>query len=545
MSTNLVDYLKKCDDTYYNTSNPIVSDATYDALVETLRRIDPTNEYLKKVGAKVRSNKVGRLTPMGTLDKYHKDEEILKWLNSERGEILLSPKYDGFAVELVYNTGRLISASTRGDGYVGEDVLGAIMKIRNIPLYIEGMPEGVITVRGEVIIPTKNHDKIKELGYTAMRNAVPGIVRSNRTDALMFVDFVAYEFIDGNDSRISQREYWKNYFTVEDYRIFNRNEFDAMQSRREELRASEYLYELDGVVLKTDMILEDDLLHPAHMIAWKYKSNRETTVLRDIEYQMGLTGYFTPIGIFDEVEFQGAKLTRASLGNITRMKKEFEGMTIGSLIEVSRRGDIIPYIEELAFIEDEGELVKYPTVCPHCGELLAIDMEIDDETHTIIKYEPHCVNKSCSEKLRLQISQYAKAIGIKGIGDKLVSGLIDGGYIKSILDIYSVDPGVILNIPRQGQSSVDKWQILQEKRLSAAELLTAYPFLDLGRKVWDNVLSKFNYNDIVLHNSEDLIKLLQSAKLRGIGDSKISSIVSQVEDNREELIELGKIHGLI
>lgn len=545
MSTNLVDYLKKCDDTYYNTSNPIVSDATYDALVETLRRIDPTNEYLKKVGAKVRSNKVGRLTPMGTLDKYHKDEEILKWLNSERGEILLSPKYDGFAVELVYNTGRLISASTRGDGYVGEDVLGAIMKIRNIPLYIEGMPEGVITVRGEVIIPTKNHDKIKELGYTAMRNAVPGIVRSNRTDALMFVDFVAYEFIDGTDSRISQREYWKNYFTVEDYRIFNRNEFDAMQSRREELRASEYLYELDGVVLKTDMILEDDLLHPAHMIAWKYKSNRETTVLRDIEYQMGLTGYFTPIGIFDEVEFQGAKLTRASLGNITRMKKEFEGMTIGSLIEVSRRGDIIPYIEELAFIEDEGELVNYPTVCPHCGELLAIDMEIDDETHTIIKYEPHCVNKSCPEKLRLQISQYAKAIGIKGIGDKLVSGLIDGGYIKSILDIYSVDPGVILNIPRQGQSSVDKWKVLQEKRLSAAELLTAYPFLDLGRKVWDNVLSKFNYNDIVLHNSEDLIKLLQSAKLRGIGDSKISSIVSQVEDNREELIELGKIHGLI
>ena len=92
---------------------------------------------------------------------------------------------------------------------------------------------------------------------------------------------------------------------------------------------------------------------------------------------------------------------------------------------------------------------------------------------------------------------------------------------------------------------MDKWKVLQEKRLSAAELLTAYPFLDLGRKVWDNVLSKFNYNDIVLHNSEDLIKLLQSAKLRGIGDSKISSIVSQVEDNREELIELGKIHGLI
>ncbi len=545
MSANLVEYLKKCDDAYYNTSNPIVSDATYDALVETLRRMDPTNEYLKKVGAKVRSNKVGRLIPMGTLSKYHKEDEIMKWLEKERGEIILSPKYDGFAVELVYDTGRLISASTRGDGNVGEDVLAAMMKIQNIPLIIEGLPRGEIIVRGEAIIPTKNHEKIRELGYNAMRNAVPGIVRSNRTEALMYVDFVAYEFIDGKKDRVSQRDYWKQFFTIEDYRVLNWNDIESMQKRREELRASEYLYELDGVVLKTREIKEDNLLNPDHMIAWKYKSNRETTVLRDIEYQMGLTGYFTPIGIFDEVEFQGAKLTRASLGNITRMKKEFEGMTIGSLIEVSRRGDIIPYIEELAFIEDGGELVVYPTVCPHCGEVLAIDTEIDDETHTILKYEPHCVNKSCPEKLRLQISQYAKSIGVKGIGDKLVSGLIDGGYVKSILDIYRINPDVILNIPRQGQSSVDKWKVLQEKSLSAAELLTAYPFLDLGRKVWDNVLSKFNYNDILLHNSEDLIKLLQSAKLRGIGDSKISSIVSQVEDNREELIELGKIHGLI
>lgn len=524
---NLVEYLKKCDDAYYNTSNPIVSDATYDALVETLRRLDPTNEYLKKVGAKVRSNKIGRVIPMGTLSKYHKEEEVIKWLTSESGEVLLSPKYDGFAVELVYEKGNLVSASTRGDGNVGEDVLSAVMRIKSIPIHLENYVADTTIIRGEAIIPTRNHEEIKKLGYTAMRNAVPGIVRSNRADALGYVDFVAYEFIDGRDDRIEQRYFYSDEFIVEDFRVFNSLDIEGMTARREELRKEEYVYELDGVVLKTVNIKEDDLLNPSHMIAWKYKSNRETTILRGIEYSMGVTGYFTPIGIFDEVEFQGAKLTRASLGNITRMKNEFTGLTIGSLIEVSRRGDIIPYIEGVVLIEEEGEKVNYPVRCPFCGEFLTMEDS-----------EPHCTNKSCPEKLRLQISQYARAVGVKGIGDKLVSGLIDAGRIKSITDIYSIDPECILEIPRQGQSSVEKWKQLQTKKLSPLELLTAYPFLNLGEKIWKVVLSRFSFSEILEISEEDLI----DANFKGIGESKINDIVTQVAENKEELSILMHIH---
>ena len=223
MTNNLVDYLRRCDDAYYNTSNPIVSDSTYDALVETLRRLDPKNPYLEKVGAKVRSSKVGRVIPMGTLAKYHKDEDIQKWLESESDEttFLLSPKYDGFAVELLYDHGQLVSASTRGDGNVGEDVLDSMMRVKNVPVKLNSYVSDMTIVRGEAIIPRIHHDKIRELGYSAMRNAVPGIVRSNRADALMYVDFVAYEFIDGSNSRIKQREYYKDMFTVEDYRSYN------------------------------------------------------------------------------------------------------------------------------------------------------------------------------------------------------------------------------------------------------------------------------------------------------------------------------------
>lgn len=529
MSNILVDYLKKCDDAYYNTSNPIVNDDTYDALVETLRRLNPSHPYLKKVGAKVKSNKLGRLVPMGTLSKYHKEEEVAKWLASEGGDILLSPKYDGFAVELVYTNGKLWSASTRGDGYVGEDVLSAMKQVKSVPSNLPA--DMTVTVRGEAIIPLIHHDKVKELGYSAMRNAVPGIVRSNRADALQYVDFVAYEFIDDVTDRVFQREKYRELFIVEDYRVFDFNDLKGINSRREELRGSAYLYELDGVVLKTRYIKEDDLLNPSHMVSWKYKSNREATTLRDIEYQMGLTGYFTPIGIFDEVEFQGAKLTRASLGNMTRLANDFEGLTIGSIVEVSRRGDIIPYIEELTVINEGGDKVEGLVYCPHCGEVLEYDNK-----------EPHCVNKACPEKLRLQLSQFAKAVGIKGIGDKLVRGLIDGGHIKSIIDIYNLDSDVILSIPRQGQSSVDKWNQLQEKKLTAVELLTAYPFIDLGKKVWESLFKAgYTYEDLLYLTKENLV----SAEIRGIGESKIENIVSQIQENRVELMVLGQIHNLM
>lgn len=530
MPKNLVEYLTRCDDAYYNSSNPIVDDATYDALVETLRRINPDHPYLKKVGAKVKSNKVGRVTPMGTLSKYHKDEEVQKWLESEGGEVLLSPKYDGFAVELIYKNGELISASTRGDGNVGEDVLSSMLKIKSVPQKLSKYESEYITVRGEAIIPKKNHEAIKQLGYTAMRNAVPGIVRAGREDALPLVDYVAYEFLDGNNDRVAQRMYYFSDFIVEDCELYAADKFDGISKLREKLRSEDYPYELDGVVLKTRAIMQDDLLNPKHMIAWKYKSNREATTLRAIEYQLGLTGYFTPIGIFDEVEFQGAKLTRASLGNMTRLANEFEGLTIGSIVEVSRRGDIIPYIEAMTLVNDTGELVGKLTVCPHCGEELAYDDK-----------EPHCVNDSCPEKLRLQIKQFATSVGVKGIGDKLVSSLIEAGHIKSILDIYTIDPERIKSLPRQGQSSVDKWTALQSKKLSPLELLTAYPFIDLGKKIWEVVLKKYSYSEILNLDKDTLM----SANLRGIGESKVNSIVSQVQDRHGDLQWLGQYHSVL
>lgn len=522
----LVKKLEEASAAYYGDGNVIMSNDTFDSMVESLRKIDPENEFLKKVGTPATGTfKVGRVIPMGTLSKYHTNEDVKEWLSKQNGMILLCPKYDGFGVELIYKDHRLVLASTRGDGHTGEDVTEAIRKIDSVPEIIE---EPDLVVRGEVIIPREHHEKMKELGYSAMRNAVPGIVKSCREDALEYVDFVAYEFFDDCEDRILQRAKYKQEFNVESSAAYSVENFETILATRDAYGECKdnYDYEIDGVVLKTVKILDEaeDLLCPRHSVAWKFKSNRRETILRGIEYQLGATGKFTPIGIFDEVEFQGAKLTRASLGNMTRLYSLPVDARIGATIEVSRRGDIIPYVENILYYdEDTTEALPTLTHCPHCGEELVYD-----------GLEPRCVNKHCCEILRLKISQYVGAIGVKGIGASLVRSLIDAGYIESLPDIYKLDAEIIKTLPRQGQSSVDKWKKLQEKEVSFLEFLSAYPFEDLGRRVWEKIINQFSIDEVLNITEESL----REANIKGLGDSKIQNIVNQVRDNREELVEL-------
>lgn len=517
----LVDFLKECDNAYYNTDTPIATNDTYDALVETLRKMDPTNEYLNKIGAKVSSNKVGRTVKMGTLNKFHTEESVRQWYGEHHMQILVGPKYDGFGVELLYTDGNLVLGSTRGDGLIGEDVTESMKLINNVPHKIA--MKGDLRVRGEAIIPNHYKDKMKELGYSAMRNAVPGIVRSGREDALQYVDFVAYEFIEenreGRDTRSAQREYYKGTFEVEDYKVFDT--FEDIVNWREDfaLIRDTYIYETDGVVLKSNNLIEDDYGFPKYQIAWKFKSNREVTTLRDIEYQMGVTGKFTPIGIFDEVEFQGAKLTRASLGNMTRLN----GFTIhpaeGSVIEVTRRGDIIPYIEDITYNPSDAKEFPQLTKCPHCGSELVGYPEV------------RCANKSCPERLRLQIIQYVKGLGVKGIGPSLVTKLIEMKHLTCLSDVYTMGLQIIPTIPGQGESAVKKWEELTNKELTPLTFLSALPSDNIGTAVWKKLLEIWTLDEILNLTAKDF----EGKTISGVGQSKIDSILSFLDEMRDEV----------
>lgn len=545
-SKTLVHQLRQASDLYYTKGTSPMTDDQYDAAVELLRRIDPANKYLAEIGPEPTegSRKIYHVVPMGTLSKYHTDEEVIEWLRKNvpvNQGFLLSPKYDGFGVELVYIQGKLVSASTRGTGYVGEDILEPVSSIPNVPKLLKSSSLDIV-VRGEVIIPREYRSLMEERGYKSLRNAVPGIVRSNLKELLVYTHFVAYNAFGDWVSRTlhSQkelREVLERYnFEVESYEFHN--DFVSAKKAYEFIRDHKGTYEYDGVVLKVDNAYIEDALVPVTQIAWKFQSKVQVTPLRKVEYQLGATGKFTPIAIFDPVVFQGATITRASLGSYARFKSLVrDGMKVGSLIAVTRQGDIIPYVQEVVSTEETAEDILELSICPYCGDAL-----IRNDKECL------CVNKSCKELLKLKISSFVSCAKVKGIGSGVVNKLVDAGYFKNSLisDIYRIDPESVV-VSGWGESMIAKWTALQLKKFTLLEILSFYPFDNCGSALWKKFLSGFESDKDSIEFLQDLSegKVSFSALysyvrdvVKGIGDEKFDNIMNQLHHCSLDLLSV-------
>ena len=537
---DLVTKLHEASYAYYNYGNSPMTDDEYDAAVELLRKVAPESPYLSEIGAKPASgsSKVYHSIPMGTLSKYHTDEEVLKWIEDPANTkftkgILVSPKYDGFGVELVYVDGVLKVASTRGTGRLGEDITESVQYMYNVPTSIGNNMN--LIVRGEAIIPVAHRALFEDRGYKSLRNAVPGIVRSVDKDLLKYVHFVAYNAFGealqkyNSFTQSSIRRLLDMFdFEVEDTGDRIHTEFRTIKDRYEFIRDNPGTYEYDGVVLKDNRIQEDNWFTPAHQIAWKFQSKVQITTLRNIEYQVGTTGRFTPVAVFDPVCFQGATLTRASLGSYARYRELItsKGMKIGSQISITRQGDIIPYVKDVVvsdgFDEDTHEIVE-PDHCPHCGE----DLYIIDNNLV-------CINKKDPFILAMKISYYISGIGAKGIGMGIITKLVKAGYLKSVSDIYNLDPTTV-SIKGWGPSAIEKWRALQTKSLQLLEVLANYPFENCGSSTWSKIIDAIGVPAIISEITGGYGYLKVPEPIKGISEDKIHDINYQIQKNQEDL----------
>lgn len=544
--TSLIVALESASRQYYTTGTSPLTDEQYDARVKYLSRVCPDHPFLHAVGYRMRdlsSAKVYHSLPMGTLNKCHKFSEVETWINSlpesAGSKIMVAPKYDGFAVELVYVDGVLVSASTRGDGDVGEDVLDPVRRIPNVPHTISHYPFNV-TVRGEVLAFSSHYDELRALGYTAMRNAVPGIVRSN-SDAVKYLSFVAHGFyLDDRIAEFSREELRNAYdkdFYVEYYEIFEKTDTEGIKKYYEKMemtRKSEGCpFEFDGIVLKSEFSNEKitDLYHPLHSISWKFKSKREATTLRGVEFQLGVTGKFSPIAVFDPVEFQGATLTKASLGSIDRMSKMItdESLKIGCIIEVTRRGDIIPYVESVVMTDDTMcTPIEIPTNCPHCGRML-------------IGYPKDliCENPFCDEKVVMRISQYVAGVKVRGFGRALVESLVVNHHVLSIRDLYTICVDDCDDLTPNMKKMIKE---LQSRKMTSYQLLSIYPFDNIGASSWKSLESVgITINE--LYASNDVDTLVTTSGARGLSGQKGHALAAQYNLHREELNDIYQIVG--
>lgn len=437
---------------YYNSSKPIMSDAEFDNKLEELRQWEEetgiilSNSPTQNVGATTLSSikEVTHKTPMLSLEKCHSTEEIIKFANNHN--LVASVKLDGLTVRLTYRDGDLVLAESRGNGVVGSDVTEHVKQFTNVPLHIN--KEGTYIIDGEALIKLDDFAEINKNGeYKNSRNLAAGTLSNLDTSVVKDrkLSWYAWEVVEGD----SDNSFYKRLLNAQNlgfdvvpcYNI-TINEFNQLQTHIDNfinIAEKENLPQ-DGVVFKLDDVeygksLGNTSHHFRNGIAYKIFNDSVETELVDIEWTMGKTGSLCPTAMFNPIEIEQTIVERASLHNISVMKKILGNPWVGQHIGVFKANLIIPQIR---WAEEDDEYTKnyidIPRTCPICGQPTKIVKEKDSEVLM-------CTNENCKGRLLGKFTHFCSknAINIDGMSEATLEFLVNKGWISNFSDIYMLD----------------------------------------------------------------------------------------------------------
>lgn len=355
--------LKKHREDYYNLT-PTVSDQEYDAKKTRLAQLCPADFEVRAVGADPPKHtvwdKVEHKIPMGSLDKVNEAEELCAWAKGTGAQaFLITHKIDGSSMELVYEQGKLVRCVTRGNGRVGEDVTANVSRIPSVHATIPIVEE--VSVRGEVVMSKAVFQAKYGADYANPRNTAAGKVRDKKGggEACQDLEFVAFTLVSPSAPATEARRFKalsKMGFRTPDYHVGDISSVIDWHIRTGAERET-IAYEIDGTVVRVDDIrlqeeLGDHHMRPRGQMAFKFDPAMGVTRVVDIKWQVGPTGRITPVAVVDPVDLGGVKVTNISLHNIAMFKEL--SLTRGCEVLVSRRNDVIPYIEENISLRDRA-----------------------------------------------------------------------------------------------------------------------------------------------------------------------------------------------
>jgi DNA ligase (NAD+) len=523
---------------YYVLDSPVISDDEYDRRYSRLKELEGRHGYIlpdsptQRVGAPPldKFKKVRHTEPMLSLDNAftHDDirefeQRLKRFLNSDEDiEYTVEPKYDGLAIELTYRKGVLYKASTRGDGYEGEDVTQNIKTIKSVPLKIEtGHPLEEIDIRGEVYMDIKEFEALNmdreaqgEPAFANPRNAAAGSIRQldSAITAKRRLHLACYGVgsVTGIDFK-SQRDFIK---WLEDYRFpipLNIRHVSGVNKvidaiREIEERRNDFPFETDGAVIKVNEFEMQQKLgvktrEPRWAIAYKFPAHQGTTKIDKIVLSVGRTGTITPVALLEPVNIGGVTVSRSTLHNWDEIKRK--DIRIGDIVVVERAGDVIPHV--IAVIRDKRtgteEKIPPPDKCPVCGSV------VEREGGGVAF---RCIGLNCSAQVQERIKHYASraAMDIEGLGEKNVELLYSKGLIRHFVDIYKLKKGDLLELPRFAEKSA-------QKLVNAIE------------KSRNTTLARFIYSLGIIHVGEYAAKLLAGnfENIEGLYRTKPEKIV--------------------
>lgn len=471
---------------YYILDDPEVSDAEYDRLMRELQNLEQQFPGLitpdsptQRVGATPLAafESVEHTLPMLSLDNAFSEAEIREFDARVRRlipdvteiEYMAETKFDGLAVELVYENGLFTVGSTRGDGITGEDITQNLKTIKSVPLTLlkgEIPPPERLEIRGEVVIGigefrnlNRQREAAGEPTFANPRNAAAGSLRqldpkitASRPLDIFFHGIgqvVGIEF-QSHSEFLNTIQQWG--LKVSSLRRLCRSLNEIFQFYAELKEKREQLaHEIDGMVIKVnDLSLRDRIgiksRSPRWAIAYKFPAQQEVTQIRDIRAQVGRTGALTPVAIMAPVRIGGVEVSRATLHNQDEIDKK--DVRIGDWVVVQRAGDVIPEVVKVIESRRTGNEKKFqiPDTCPVCGGHV-VRLE-DEAVH-------RCQNISCPAQIKQQIQHFASrtAMDIEGLGNKLVDQLVEKGKAKTVADLYFLTRDDWANLERMADKS--------------------------------------------------------------------------------------------
>ncbi len=497
---------------YHVLDSPVISDKEYDRLYRRLKELEEKSGYVlpdsptQRVGAPPldKFKKVRHREPMLSLGNAFSYEEVKefeqrlnRYLKSDEPiEYTVEPKYDGLAIELTYRKGMLEYASTRGDGYEGEDVTLNIKTIQAVPLKIEGstMPEE-IDIRGEIYMDindfealNREREKKGEQAFANPRNAAAGSIR--QLDSSITAGRKLQLSCYGIGSRkggtfSSQMDFiaWlkTSRFPVPSFirSVTGGDEVIAVIKDIEE-RRKDLPFETDGAVIKVNKFdlqlqLGVKTREPRWAIAYKFPAHQGITRINGIRASVGRVGTITPVADLEPVKIGGVTVSRSTLHNWDEVGRK--DVRVGDTVVVERAGDVIPRVIEVIKDRRTGKEQPVPTPenCPVCGSLVE-----KEEGGVAIR----CIGLNCTAQVQERIRHYASraAMDIEGLGEKSVELLSSQGLISHFVDIYRLKKEMIIELPRFAEKSAQNLidAIDRSKETTLARFLYALGILHVG-----------------------------------------------------------------
>ena len=526
--------LKRWGAAYFEIDSPLVPDADYDAAMVQLRALEadypdlqlPDSPTQRVGGAPLSAfETIAHRMPMLSLDNAFSEADLIEFhrrvierLSVSEITYCCEPKLDGVAVSIVYKSGRLIQAATRGDGVSGEDITANVKTIRNVPLALSGddIPP-YLEVRGEIIIPRSGFEQMNARArssgqkvFVNPRNAAAGSLRQldSGVTAKRPLAFTAYAVgvvegslpasHDGTLRYLAQwgipiSEYMQTVTGIEACEVY----YEELAAQRDGLP-----FDIDGIVFKVNSFEQQDRLGfisraPRWAIARKFPAQEVSTQLLGVDFQVGRTGAITPVARLEPVFVAGVTVSNATLHNIDEIERL--GVVIGDVVVVRRAGDVIPQIVSVVRDDTEhavrvGVPIVFPSQCPACGA--AVEREAGEAAI-------RCVGGvGCQAQLKGVVRHFAsrKAMNIEGLGGKLIDQLVDEGLLQSVADLFRLTKESVGALDRMGDKSTENLlsSIAAARQTTLSKFIYALGIREVGEATARSLSEHFMSLDAIL-----------------------------------------------